>query len=255
MKIFPLFLCFALANCTNYASEPLSKPREAPLIQNSIHPNSCGPCALTHAFAYASSSWRTSTFFEKSYATQVREIIENNGSKTSTNRSSYKRWNPRKGMNTEDLTAIANEQTTRSVISISTSKTSSDKDWLFSAYKRLKKSLDLGFPPILSIKQQIHKKFKSKEGYYWVKTKGHFITILTIEAPQASDPTVFEFTYIDSYTGQTHTGKISNSSQTFLTTSPLTRKAIEWKTRQLKARLPDLKISVNDVPTGGKITT
>ena len=155
-------------------------------------------------------------------------------------------------MSAVDLTSSANSLSPHPLRLESTLRKNRDSNSLEQTHRFLKKSLKQGFPPILSLKQQIHKKFLSQSGYYWIKTYGHFITLLEIEELKDG---AFGFRYLDSYSGKIHEGEIASFSETFQTTSPLTRKALTWSSGHLQVIAPDLKISEKDYTQGYKITT
>ena len=107
-------------------------------------------------------------------------------------------------------------------------------------HRQLNDSLSRGFPPIVSFKQQLHKKFKSQSGYYWTTTKGHFISLI-----QLSDLTAqgFQFRYLDSLTGSIHHGRIHTQAHHILTTSPITRKATQHNISFPQLDLPEQKLT------------
>lgn len=250
-KLIPLsLLILMLTSCSTSSTQVLRIPKQQPLKQHELHKLACGPCAIIHAFRYASEDWSTSGFDKKSYLQQADYITHTLGSTPSTSHTGKTKWNPQRGMSILDLTAIANTLSPRSIIAFPPPSA------LSAQHKILSKSLKKGFPPIISIKQQIHKKFRSQKGYYWIATKGHFVTIIRLSPNIDTENQEFWFDYLDSFDGLIHRASISTASQEpLLTTSPLTRKPITWKASGSPAHMPDLKISMKDLPSRGKLTT
>ncbi len=224
-------------SCT---STSLSVPTEPLVKQETVHVNACGPCALVHSLAYASPDWRKQTFFKQSLPEQAEAIITTYGEKRSLHRES--RWQARKGMKSPDLAATATELLTRPITHLSQfiSPPAKADQQLKSLYRHLSHSLSQGFPPIISFKQQLHKKFKTQSGYYWTTTKGHFISVIDVSAFTAQE---FQFLYLDSLTGSTHQGKVHIQAQHILTTSPLTRQVTPYKINFPQLHLPEQKLT------------
>lgn len=249
---YTYFLVF-LSSCSN--SNSLSTPSAPLLVQNVIHPKACGPCALVHSFSHASKKFRSTPFFQQSYKKQVENII-NQAKELKSTSSSHSQWNPKYGMKTPDLLYVANRFSPKQLSSINlTGLKQGDKTNLEQTYQLINSSITKGFPPILSIKQQVHKPFKSHSNYYWIQTRGHFITLTKILPPSTKDINKILFEYIDSLDGKKHQGWILDKPMPLITTSPLNRKKRVFSTPFLTALMPELQISKTTIPDSFIITT
>lgn len=255
LLVLTTFSLLVIVSCQT--TSPLSQPLEPPLVQSSIDKNSCGPCALVHSFAYASPHWRQSDFFKQSLAQQARNLIERAKAQPSKLNPKQTRWQSRLGMRTPDLLQVANELSphTLSKINLATPKSLKKKNGSQLAYNLLNHSLKKGFPPILSIKRQVHQKFHTRSGYYWIKTFGHFVSVIQVSPPADTSSTYFQITYVDSLDGKLYDGKISMKHPALMTTSPISPSQRPFSSPFLNAQFPHLGITRGEVPKNGIITT
>lgn len=252
MGHFHKFLAVLCSSVLCSCSQPsLSQPQGALIRQQTIHQNSCGPCALVHSAAYASSDWRKGGFFSQSLPSQVDVLINTHGKKQSVYKGA--RWKSHKGMRSADLAATANELLPHPIRHISQLIDTSHSPYqqLEKLHRHLSGSIAKGFPPILSFKQQVHKKFKSQEAYYWTTTKGHFISVIQV-SPMVAEG--FQFRYVDSLTGSELQGEINSRANPILTTSPITRKPITHKLNFPQLNLPRQKLTNGSFLNEGTLT-
>jgi hypothetical protein len=224
----------------------LSQPSSPPLLQKNIHLKACGPCSLAHAFTYASPIWRSNDFSSLPPEALARKIIEERGSLPSANSRNKKRWDQNHGMLASDLAKSAKEVAQRELVFIPV-----DTDLDIS--QALQSSLQQGFPPILGLHQQVHQKYKSRDGYYWIATKGHFITLIDFNV---NDSLIY-FTYIDSDSGKIHRGSISRKNSPILSTSPLSKIQRLQVSSYPQLDLPELSLGIarSDQVSGNELTS
>ena len=249
MKWALLILGLIVCAC---APQQLTEPDQPPLKQHTIGELACGPTALVNAFSHASPRWRSSHFFDSSPKVQAESIIRIASQQRSTQFPTQSRWSSRKGIRAKDLYTTAREVSPRS-LKFSTPDSSATASALTQVhYQEMKRSLSSGFPPILSVKHQLHKKFQHSEGYYWKQTKGHFITVLSLGALET---TSFSFQYIDPLDGKTHQGKIFCEPTGLLTTSPLTRQPIHQNQPNLSLIIPSFRVPKEFIGANGTATS
>ena len=88
------------------------------------------------------------------------------------------------------------------------------KAFLSRVRSRLARSLDAGFPPILSIRRHV------KRGDRWVTIQGHFVTITSVPGNIVGTDDSFPVGYVDPWGGNFREGTIAINNRAFMSGDP-----------------------------------
>lgn len=187
-----------------------------PANQLVIAGNACGPAALLSAFRCGDKNWQraANAVPGENDRQRLRTIILREGMRPSKNLGGRPRWS-KSGVNVSDLCDMANELTQGlylpglgyEVLFLKPKETPAKL--LDRVHGRMVKSLDKGFPPVLSIRR-----FVKKRGT-WTVVDGHFVTIIGVEKKLVKGEQGFAVTYLDPWGGKRESGRIVISQATF----------------------------------------
>ena len=177
--------------------------------------NSCGPASLLNAFGSAKPSWQKIYLKVPGSNDRVRiaSVITSWGQKPSTNLPNRMRWQIKGGINFADLALVADEMRqlqwslpkVKSELFFANPGKDSTRQ-LKTAHKRLKKSLQKGLPPILSVRR-----FVFRNGQ-WQSIQGHFVVLTAMPERLASGSTSFPIEFNDPSGAKSYRGFITASS-------------------------------------------
>ena len=209
-------LSLALASCAPeiYQAENLS---DKPFNQLDLAGNACGPAALLNSWRFGKPQWRKLSEEPPGLSDRerIRAIARGPAMRESSSLPGRARWS-RNGINLSDLRDVANEISQPYMLPAISQETlflkpgESQGAFLLRVRSRLARSLDAGFPPILSIRRYV------KRNGQWTAIQGHFVTITSIPGAFASNQSSFEVGYIDPLGGNFRRGKIAISPIPFL---------------------------------------
>lgn len=184
------------------------------LHQNFVHREGCGPCALVNHLQFGTEQERA--VFEKlrgkTAAAKAKEIIKRYGRRQSPTYRDGRAVFREDGVTWEDMTRLANwvrgdqDLPKLSGNYLDRKKNEDLGDHLARVHGSLKKSLDAGVKPIISFRAFAPKFYEENGLWIWDPLKGHFVTILEIQAAIAEGEKGFRFRFADSGTGKIETG-------------------------------------------------
>ena len=188
----------------------------APVNQLVIAGNACGPAALLSAFRCGDENWRRAADAVpgENDRQRLRTIILREGMRPSKNLGGRPRWS-KSGLNVADLCDMANELTRGQYLpglgyEIFFLKPKETPEKLLGrVHGRLVKSLDRGFPPVVSIRR-----FVKKRGV-WNVVEGHFVTVVGVEKKLGKGERGFAVSYLDPWGGKRDSGRIIISPTAF----------------------------------------
>ena len=212
------------------------------LNQIPIQRNGCGPASLINAYRFGSPKWNAATtkIVGDTDKQQFDFMVKYYGRIFSNHVRATMRWDARSGINGLDLTDMANDFQTRRKISLPklkhtthfVKKKNGHKELLISTHKHLVKSLQKGFPPLLSIKRF------AQRGSRWRQVHGHFVVLYEIPGTLPPDATSFEIKYIDPWGGRIKTGTIKIPEKAFYAVNNAERKPTFRKSPTLTVDFP-----------------
>ncbi len=219
-RLLPLVLSIFLGACAPdfYQAENLS---EKPFNQLDLAKNSCGPTALLNSYRFGQPNWRKLSEQHPGLADRerIRAIARGPAMRESSSLPGRARWS-RNGINLSDLRDVANEIAqphglpTVSEETLFLEQEETQRAMLLRVHARLAKSLNAGFPPILSIRRFVER------GGQWIALQGHFVTITSVPGAVASAQTSFPVKYIDPWGGKFRDGNIQINPQAFMGNDP-----------------------------------
>lgn len=218
-KFLPLLsLGVLLSACTTapdfYRAQNLSAK---PFNQLDLAGNACGPAALLNSSRFGNPNWRKLSEQPPGLSDRerIRSIARGPAMRESSSLPGRARWS-RNGINISDLQDVTNEiarplglpyfyQETLFI------KPNENQQELYKrVHALLARSLQKGFPPIISIRRFV------KRNGEWTAIQGHFVTITSVpgSAPDGSDR--FALSYIDPWGGKFQDGSIAIYPKPFL---------------------------------------
>lgn len=152
------------SSCNNQQGPVIAPKSTAKAInQIPIEKNGCGPASLINAYRFGSPRWNAATdkIEGKTDKEKFEFMVKYYGRIFSSYARATQRWDDRSGINSLDLTDMANDFQTRRKLRLPklrhTTHFVKDKEnhqkLLISTHKHLRKSLQSGFPPLISIKR------------------------------------------------------------------------------------------------------
>lgn len=215
-----LFLILLLSPCGLFGLIPLhgqSLNLQAPhatfdfVDQKNGIGNSCGPAALLNAFGSGSSQWQAAYHKVPGQSDRARiaSVIKSWGQAPSETLPNRTRWQRKGGINFTDLAIVANEMRQlqwnlpkiKSELFFAGSEKNSQKV-LQQAHKHLRKSLQKGLPPILSVRR-----FVLRDNQ-WQSVHGHFVVLTALPNKLAKGSSSFPIEFLDSSGAISHRGEV-----------------------------------------------
>lgn len=192
-----------------------------PFNQLDLAGNACGPAALLNSYRFGKPQWRklSETPPGLSDRERIRSIARGPAMRESSSLPGRARWS-RNGINLSDLRDVANEIAQPHMLPAISEEMlflkSGEKQgaFLLRVRSHLARSLDSGFPPILSIRRFV------KRNGQWIALQGHFVTITSVPGSIASAQTSFPVKYIDPWGGNFREGSIEINGQAFMGEDP-----------------------------------
>lgn len=153
-------------------------------------------------------------------------LINKYGRRLSKHSRANLRWDKNHGINSLDLTDLANEYQTEQNLklpelklrSLFIEENESQTQLLRRAHKDLTASLRKGFPPIISIKRFARPTYAKAN--FWRQHDGHFVVVHQIASSLPADATSFTIKYIDPWGGRIKTGTIKIPEKGFFALDP-----------------------------------
>jgi hypothetical protein len=215
-----------------------------PFNQLDLAGNACGPAAFLNSCRFGSPAWRkvSETPADLSDRERIRAIARGPAMRESSSLPGRARWS-RSGINLSDLRDVANEMRRPHSLPMISEQTlflkpgESQQAHARRVRSLLARSLDAGFPPILSIRRYV------KRNGNWTAVQGHFVTITSVPGNIAPTQGSFAVNYIDPWGGRFREGKISISSRPFLAREPANNPNLE-------ADFPDVTVGKRFVRSG-----
>lgn len=243
----------SLSSCTTYDGPVTAKNSEAKALnQIWIQKNGCGPASLINAYRFGSPKWNTA--LDRLPGTSDKEkfnnLVNRYGTRVfSSHLQRQRRYDPKYGINILDLTDLANHFQTDRKLTLPELKYNSlflsgemDHEKLFkTAHKQLVKSLNDGFPPLLSLKTF------AKKNTRWTQVYGHFVTLYEIPSKLPAGATSFEVKYIDPWGGSIKTGTIKIPEKSFYATNLSVKKQTFLKSPTLEIDFPESHLGLSQL--------
>lgn len=221
LRAAPLLSLVLVACSTTPAFHEAQNLGAKPFNQTDLAGNACGPAALLNSSRFGSPAWRklSETPPNLTDRDRMRAIARGPAMRESSSLPGRARWS-RAGINLSDLRDIANEMARPHSLPPISQQTlflkpgETQEAHLRRVRTLLARSLDAGFPPILSVRSYV------KRGGQWTSVQGHFVSITSVPGNLASTQTTFPVKFIDPWGGRFRDGNISISVRPFLGKSP-----------------------------------
>lgn len=240
----PLLSLLLAACSTTPAFHQAQNLGAKPFNQIDLAGNACGPAALLNSSRFGSPAWRKISETPPSLTDRerIRAIARGPAMRESTSLPGRARWS-RAGINLSDLRDVANELARPHSLPPISQQTlflkpgETQEAHLRRVRSLLARSLDQGFPPILSVRRY------AKRGGKWTSVQGHFVTITSVPGNTAPDQGTFPVKFIDPWGGHFREGSIAVSGHPFLGKKPA-------ENPNLEAVFPDVTIGKRHVRAG-----
>lgn len=236
-------LSLVLAACaTTPAFHEAQNPGGKPFNQLDLAGNACGPAALLNSSRFGSPAWRKISETPPSLTDRerIRAIARGPAMRESSSLPGRARWS-RAGINLSDLRDVANEIARPHSLPPISQQTlflkpgESQGAHLNRVRILLARSLDQGFPPILSMRRYAYR------GGQWTFVQGHFVTITSV--PGNPSQGSFPVKFIDPWGGRFREGSISVSGRSFLGKDPA-------ESPNLETVFPDVTVGKRHIRAG-----
>ncbi len=215
-----------------------------PFNQLDLAGNACGPAALLNSSRFGSPAWRKLSESPPNLTDldRIRAIARGPAMRESSSLPGRARWS-RAGINLSDLRDVANEMARPLLLPPISQQTlflkpAERQHWHLSRVRlMLARSLDEGFPPILSLRRY------AKRGGEWTFIQGHFVTVTSVPENITSTQTSFPVKFIDPWGGRFREGNISITGRSFLGKSAA-------ESPNLEAVFHDVTVGIRQVRAG-----
>ncbi len=219
-KLLQPVLSLAIASCAP-EFHPAENLSAEPFNQLDLAGNACGPAALLNSYRFGSPGWRKLSEEPpgQSDRERIRAIARGPAMRESSSLPGHARWS-RNGINLPDLRDVANEISRPRMLPAISEETlflkpgESQSALLLRVGSRLARSLEAGFPPIISIRR-----FVKRDGR-WTAIQGHFVTITSVPGKIHPGESSFPVKYIDPWGGNFREGTIGVYRKPFLGSDP-----------------------------------
>lgn len=243
-RVAPLLSLLLTACATTPAFHEAQNLGAVPFNQLDLAGNACGPAALLNSSRFGSPAWRklSETPVDLTDRERIRAIARGPAMRESSSLPGRARWS-RAGINLSDLRDVANEMARPHSLPTISQQTlflkpgETQEAHLRRVRSLLARSLDDGFPPILSVRRY------AKRGGKWISVQGHFVTITSVPGNLALGQTLFPVRYIDTWGGRFREGKIAVSQSSLLENNPA-------ENPNLEAVFPDVTVGKGQVRAG-----
>lgn len=220
-KAAPLLSLLFAACAATPAFHEAQNTDAKPFNQLDLAGNACGPAALLNSSRFGSPAWRklSETPPGLTDRERIRAIARGPAMRESSSLPGRARWS-RAGINPSDLRDVANEMARPHSLPPISQQTlflkpgESQEAHLRRVRALLARSLDRGFPPILSVRRF------AMRGGKWISVQGHFVTITSVPGHSPRGMSSFPVRYIDPWGGRFHAGTISVSERTVFGKNP-----------------------------------
>ena len=232
-----------------------------PVDQRDAGPTTCGPAALLDAFQSAHPRWHKSLApYRKldSDEKKIREVIRRHGLRPSAVWGGQIRWRRNGGVNLIDLGQMAREMRR----GFSTSKLRSQLLFIEKGESRdellqrthglLKKSLQKGFPPVISVKRVVNRYLPKSGNRMWLNVQGHFVTVTGVPNQLTLGADSFRITYHDPWGGRALQGHLRIPQTEFWAKPVNSRNGLIYRSPNLVADFPNSRIGTKRVRRGEK---
>jgi hypothetical protein len=224
LRLSVILLYFAIAitsSSCGIAQGPVIAPNQEAKSFNqiSIQKNGCGPASLITAYRFGSPKWNiaTKSIVGDTDKEQFDFMVRYYGRIFSRYARARLRWDARSGINSLDLTDLANDFQTRRKLALPKLKHTTHfikseqrhQALLSATHKHLAKSLKSGFPALISVKRF------AQRGSRWRQVHGHFVVLYEIPGSLPFGATSFEIKYIDPWGGKIKTGTVKIPQKAF----------------------------------------
>jgi len=245
------FLITTVSSSCSSVKGPLIVPNPGAkaINQISIQKYGCGPASLINAYRFGSPKWNTATtkIVGNTDKEQFDFMVRYYGKIFSRHARASMRWDARSGINGLDLTDLANDFQERRKLSLPKLKHTTHfvkekkdhKTLLTNTHKHLTKSLQKGFPPLISVKRFAQK------GSRWRQVHGHFVVLHQIPGTLPPNATSFEIKYIDPWGGKIKTGTIKIPEKAFFAINNADKKPTFRKSPTLSVDFPQSSLGKN----------
>ncbi|MGJ8655075.1 MAG: hypothetical protein ACSHX6_01390 [Akkermansiaceae bacterium] len=264
LRLSVILLYFSIVTTSSSCSTvqgPLIAPNPEAKALNQIYiqKNGCGPASLINAYRFGSAKWNAAT--QKIVGDTDKEqfdfLVRYYGKIFSRYARASMRYDARSGINGLDLTDLANDFQTRRKLSLPKLKHTThflkpDKDHtalLTNTHKHLVKSLQKGFPPLISVKRF------AQRGSRWRQVHGHFVVLYEIPGTLPPGATSFEVKYIDPWGGRIKTGTIKIPETAFFAVNSAAQKPTFRKSPTLTVDFPQSSLGKNLVKKNERSAT
>lgn len=173
--------------------------------------NSCGPASLLNAFGSGDEKWRAA--FSKLPGTsdraRIASVIKSWGQVPSETLPNRNRWQHKGGVNFTDLAIMAEEMRKlewslpkiRSELFFASPGRESQRQ-LAIAHQLLRKSMQKGLPPIISVRRFVLRNNQ------WQSVHGHFVVLTALPEKLPRGSSSFPVEFVDSTGAKTYRGAI-----------------------------------------------
>ena len=237
-------------------------PDAVAMNQIPINRNGCGPVSLINAYKFGSPKWNQG--YQKmqgdSDPAKFQDLVRKFGIHISRHNGMV-RWDRRAGINSLDLTDLANQfQRTRKTnlppLKLNTlfvRPQESHAQLLHRAHRQLRDSLLRGFPPILSVKRFVQR--PNGNSSVWKQLHGHFVVLHEIPGRIPKDATSFQIKYIDPWGGVIKTGTIKIPKTGFFSLDSTNQNPKFRRSPTLEINFPQSSLGKNLLRKGEKSAT
>ncbi len=252
-----------LTSCAPAGPIVAPNAKASSISQIPINKNGCGPVALMNSYEFGSPRWNKAgkTIAGSSNKKKFTNLINKYGRRLSKHSTAKIRWNKNNGINSLDLTDLANEYQNDKKLNLPELKlrtlfiqnNESHSQLLKRAHRELSASLRKGFPPIISIKRFARSPYGRAN--FWRQHYGHFVVVHEIPSSLPLGATSFTIKYIDPWGGRIKTGTIKIPEKGFFAIDPTSDKPILSKSPTLAIDFPYTSLGKHTLKKNQKSAT
>lgn len=207
------------------------------LEQKNVHKLACGPCALINQFQFGSEKERSILAKLKggTPAQKAKEIIKRYGQRESPSLRDGRSVFRNDGVACPDMLRLANwVRRDKSLPELGGDYLDRGEDeelddHLPRIHGKLKKSIDAGVMPIISLRAFGPKYYDELEEWLWDPLGSHFVTVTEVQEEIVKGEKGFRFRFADSATGKVETGYVHLSEARNFVAMRGDQRNWEWK--------------------------